>query len=128
MWIISAGRQTESVTKVAKEYYEDQTILEIDMIENLLQIVQRKGKNSLSELTCIGIMDAGIYSLKDWRPLFQITKQFKDIPFIIYSRYPNMTPKSSIFGENVKLVLSEDEISVTDFVRRMKLHEQQADK
>lgn len=119
MWIISSGRQTKAIEQVIKTYDENQEVMKVDMIENLVAAIEIKGKESLKDITSIGILDAGIYSLKDWRPLFSLTKKLSHIPFLIYSRYPEMTPEASVFGDNVTLIVSENEISIIDFVQRM---------
>lgn len=121
MWIISAGRQTGAIVKAVEEYYKEQEVMELNMIENLLNITDKKGIEGLKDVTCIGVLDSGIKSLKDWRQVFQLTRKLKDIPFVIYSRYPNMTPKKGIFGDNVQIIVSENEIPIKDFAERMRI-------
>lgn len=118
MWIISAGRQTETINKAINVYYE-QDIVNFDMVDNILKVIDEKGKDYLSKVECIGILDSGINSLKDWQPIFQLSNVFKDIPILIYSRYPNMTPSEEMFKDNVELSIYRQYISISDFARRL---------
>ena len=115
MHVVVGGRLTEAIITAVKGFNK----VEVTGEETLEDLEKNKENYNLEEVKSITIVDTGLSSYQNWGLFKTVQKYFKQVPIMLYTRQPTMTPKEDYLGENVDLYTKEGSISISMLARKI---------
>lgn len=110
MWLIFGGRLYRELAEAISEYSKKD-------VKGYGMVDEFEWKEDYKGIRGIAILDAGLHTLKDWRDVRTLSKQFNGVPILIYIRNDDLLPKEDIFDNNVKIKKVFRDIYINELVQ-----------
>lgn len=108
MWVVFGGRLHKEFKMAVQEYIDIQ-IQSYEMVDEYKDIgVGVQG---------VIILDAGMYSIKEWGTVVNLVRELPGVPIKIYLRNEELKPDKEILGENVQVEYVGEGIYINNVVR-----------